>query len=71
MAQQTAIEWLINEWPVLESNIPPRIIEQAKAMEKQQIVDTHYHARIFEREYQSVKLYKDTAEQYYKEKYGE
>jgi hypothetical protein len=37
MAQQTALEWLINEWPVLESNIPPRIIEQAKAMEKKQI----------------------------------
>jgi hypothetical protein len=38
MAQQTALEWLINEWPILESNIPPRIIEQAKAMEKEQII---------------------------------
>jgi hypothetical protein len=36
MEQQTAVEWLINEWPILESNIPPRIIEQAKAMEKEQ-----------------------------------
>ncbi len=36
--QQTAVEWLINEWPVLESNIPPRIIEQAKAIEKDQII---------------------------------
>ena len=36
---QTAVEWLINEWPILESNIPPRIIEQAKAMEKEQIKD--------------------------------
>jgi hypothetical protein len=39
MAQQTALEWLINEWPVLESNILPRIIEQAKAMEKEQVVN--------------------------------
>jgi hypothetical protein len=34
----TAVEWLIKEWPILESQIPPRIIDQAKAMEKEQIM---------------------------------
>jgi hypothetical protein len=74
MAQQTAVEWLqqqYNSGNGFERLLTESEFEQAKAMEKQQIVDTHYHARIFEREYQSVKLYKDTAEQYYKEKYGE
>jgi len=37
--KQTAVEWLIEQWPILESQIPPRIIEQAKAMEKNQIID--------------------------------
>jgi len=34
----TAMEWLIEQWPILESQIPPRILEQAKEMEKQQII---------------------------------
>jgi hypothetical protein len=33
MSKQTAVEWLIEQWPILESQIPPRIIEQAKDME--------------------------------------
>ena len=37
--KQTAVEWLLEEWPILESQIPPRIIEQAKEMEKEQIID--------------------------------
>ncbi len=37
--KQTAIDWLIEQWPILESQLPPRIIEQAKAMEKKQIID--------------------------------
>lgn len=44
--QQTAVEWLINEWPVLKSNIPPRIIEQAKEMEKEQIIETSKNSYI-------------------------
>ena len=39
MSKQTAVEWLIEQWPILESQIPPRIIEQAKAMEKEQMLD--------------------------------
>jgi hypothetical protein len=34
--KQTAVEWLIEQWPILESQIPERILEQAKEMEKEQ-----------------------------------
>jgi hypothetical protein len=37
--KKTAVEWLIEQWPILESQIPPRIIEQAKAMEKEHMLD--------------------------------
>jgi hypothetical protein len=35
--KQTAVEWLIEQWPILESQIPERILEQAKEMEKEHI----------------------------------
>jgi hypothetical protein len=35
--KQTAVEWLIEQWPILESQIPERILEQAKDMEKKQL----------------------------------
>jgi|LakMenE01Jun11ns_1017448.scaffolds.fasta_scaffold7772898_2 hypothetical protein len=35
--KQTAIDWLIEQWPILESQLPPRIIEQAKAIEKEEM----------------------------------
>ena len=40
--KQTAVEWLIEQWPILESQIPERILDQAKEMEKQKIVDFAY-----------------------------
>jgi hypothetical protein len=36
--KQTAIDWLIEQWPILESQLPPQLIEQAKEMEKEQII---------------------------------
>jgi hypothetical protein len=36
--KQTAVEWLIEQWPILESQIPERILEQAKEMEKEQMI---------------------------------
>ena len=43
MKKQTAVEWLIQQWPILESQLPPWLIEQAKAMEKEQIIDAVYY----------------------------
>jgi hypothetical protein len=39
--KQTAVEWLIEQWPILESQIPERILEQAKEMEKEQIIEAY------------------------------
>jgi len=35
--KQTAIDWLIEQWPILESDLPDWLIQQAKEMEKEQI----------------------------------
>jgi hypothetical protein len=37
--KQTAVEWLIEQWPVLESQIPERILNQAKEREVKQSQD--------------------------------
>jgi hypothetical protein len=34
--KQTALEWLLKQWPILESQIPIAIIEEALEKEKQQ-----------------------------------
>jgi hypothetical protein len=36
MAQQTALEWLIEQCPRIETIVAYNILEQAKAMEKEQ-----------------------------------
>jgi HEPN domain-containing protein len=60
--KQTAVEWLIEQWPILESQIPERILEQAKEMEKEQIIEAYIQG--------SISLTsKNDAEQYYKETY--
>ena len=53
----TAVEWLLNEWPILESQLPVKLIEQAKEMEKQQIIDAYNYG-------QQIPPF-DYAEQYY------
>ena len=39
---KTAVEWLIEQWPILETQLPTWLIEQAKEMEKQQIVNAWF-----------------------------
>jgi hypothetical protein len=63
--RQTAVEWLLNEWPILKSELPHWLIEQAKEMEKEQIKNAHNEG------YGSG--YMDdlkSPEQYYNETYG-
>ena len=43
--KQTAVEWLIEQWPILESQIPERILDQAKAMEKEQLCQMYIQGR--------------------------
>jgi hypothetical protein len=41
MKNKTAVEWLIEQWPILEAQIPERILEQANAIFEQQIIDAY------------------------------
>jgi hypothetical protein len=38
---KTAVEWLVEQWPILESQLPSWLIEQAKEMEKEQIINAY------------------------------
>ncbi len=62
---QTAVEWLV-EWlknnPISYGNSYDKAIEQAKEMEKEQIIDAHIHAQ-----FNVVLAKKEIAEQYYNE----
>jgi hypothetical protein len=63
----TALEWLLDQWPILESKIPIRILEEALEMEKQQIINAA-NLPIEERWFDAT-LYKSCGEQYYNETY--
>ena len=73
--KQTAVEWLINELgykDLVESKYPTltRILEQAKAMEKEQIMKAFYKGRQ-EEQYKNLfnNHVRKSEEQYYKETY--
>ena len=67
MAQQTAVEWLKNEWQKKDRYISIReLFEQAKAMEKEQIIKTYNNA-ISKMDYF---IQPESAEQYYNETYN-
>jgi hypothetical protein len=69
MINQNAVEWLINELKLNDTIekenliIARQIIEQAEAMEKEQIVDAYNAAR---NDHHQI----DYAEEYYNETYG-
>jgi hypothetical protein len=68
MKKQTAVEWLINELKLNDTIekenliIARQIIEQAKAMEKEQIVDCYMNS--------SQNFDEGEANRYYKKTYG-
>ena len=68
--KQTAVEWLIEQvnhfsWNNVIIDIPKEIIEQAKEMEKQQIVESYRLGHIFHDSNDS-----DSPEEYYNTEYG-
>jgi hypothetical protein len=68
MAQQTAVEWLYNLSKQRE--LDKFDLEQAKAMEKEQITDAHIEGqRVFDK-HDHTQWTTDQAEQYYNETYG-
>lgn len=65
--KQTAIDWLLNEisatdWWYLPQSMKQDIIQQAKAMEREQIIMAHHSASI-----EQGALSKDLANDYYNE----
>ena len=57
----TAVEWLYIElWKQTDFSLPSNLLEQAKEMEKQQIIDS-YHINPLETKYGNI------GEQYYNE----
>jgi hypothetical protein len=69
MSQQTAVEWLIEQCPRIETIVAYNILEQAKEIEKEQImkaVDRGYDEGCKHPEDISLK----NAEQYYNETYN-
>ena len=55
--KQTAIEWLLEQCPRIETVSAYNILEQAKAIEKQQIIDAFIGG--------DTSLFNETPEQYY------
>jgi hypothetical protein len=73
--KQTAIEWLLNEWPILKSELPHWLIEQAKEMEKNQIINAHEQGQSDEKDYWNIGdkvgvRFAIKSEQFYNETYG-
>lgn len=62
MEQLTAVEWLIEEWSSLKSQLPPWLIEKVIKMEKEQIIDAYIEG------YSAPENLGDS-EQYYNETY--
>jgi hypothetical protein len=68
--KQTALEWLEQEFIKLESTtgvfaVMYELIEEAKKMEKDQIIDAHYEGQCDNKEGYPIEISK----QYYSEKY--
>lgn len=41
MSKQTAVQWLLEQWPILQSQLPKAIINQALEMETEQLIEAH------------------------------
>jgi HEPN domain-containing protein len=65
MSKETAVEWFVKELfkKIDYIQVDPKLIEQAKAMEKEQIVEAYWDGAC---NWDNEK----TAEQYYNETYG-
>ena len=67
MEKQTAVEWLLEQFPTIDKtdSYYSRIIEQAKQMEKEQIIEASHVMYM-----NGTTKYPITAEQYYNQTYN-
>jgi len=66
MKKISAVEWLIKEWPILEAQLPAWLIEQAKQMEKEQMLRFYHEGSFAQMRYFDGKGYVK-ADEYYNE----
>jgi hypothetical protein len=43
--KQTAVQWLLEQWPILQSQLPSSIIDEALQMEREQIEEVAMYHR--------------------------
>ena len=71
MAQQTAVEWLQSEWQKHDMDTSIRELwQQAKAMEKEQIIKAFDEGQEYEYQYHINSAPKFYSETYYNENYN-
>jgi HEPN domain-containing protein len=73
MSKQTAVEWLIEQLTPsisLQQKHIDELKEQAKEMEKQQIIDAYRDGRSDQQSQREARWYNRNAEYYYNETYG-
>jgi hypothetical protein len=69
---QSSVEWLVNQYSKYcdDSQVPFEVFEQAKEMEKEQIIDAHIEGqRVFDK-HPHTQWTNDQAEQYYNETFN-
>ena len=62
--KQSSVEWLLDNLHLQHSTKWTEIVEQAKAMHKEEIEDAHWYGG------RDVAIHESTCEQYYNETYG-
>jgi hypothetical protein len=68
MSRQTAVEWLVEQMPHPDNFNP--YIEQAKAMEKEQIIEAYLTPLSNEYWFQKDEILNQESKKYYNETYG-
>ena len=70
MAQQTALQWLIEQCPRIETIVAYNILEQAKEIEKEQIIDFAMQMHKIDCSKTGTDILLNEAELYYNETYN-
>ena len=63
----TAVEWLVEQLPLIQQEGLRDVWEQAKEMEKEQIIDAYDLGSLSEMQYPNPKTVIENGEQYYNE----
>jgi hypothetical protein len=69
MSKQTALQWLLEQWPILESQLPSSIIDEALEMEREQRID--FAKKCLDKSLDlDIRTVHSKVEEYYNKTYG-